>query len=326
MLSSISSSEWARVARVATFLAAVLALGNAVVYAIFHSESYQTMAVKELTPDKEVLVLGSSRVQYGIDARALRHKVVSLPANYENLVYAERLFAIHGERLASFKSLRAVVIEVDVATLAFDTDQLNPYGTLDLGTAKIAPFPEWIWHFDRSLHRVLAAVFNWRLTPKFVALWRFRTVESLEPLNAVPGHIPSKISIPYPELSAETEVRSTLKEVSEAPDGTLGANETALVQLVKSARERGLKVLLLRFPLEPALRAQYPADWDNMTNGALTLLKAQGGFDGGVAFLDLTRDARFISNLFRDSDHLNQAGADALAPVLDAALDTLLSR
>ena len=316
----IFSSERRRTAAVIAVLVAVFGLCDAVLVIVFHGDTFQTLAVKALTPEKEVLILGSSRVHFGVDTRLLTRPSVALPANYENLVYGETLLHLHQGKLPG---LKALVLEVDVATLAFDTDQLNPYGTLDLGISRWSAPTEWARHFDRSLHRALAPEFSWRLTPGFLSLWRVRTIEGLEPLAVAAGHIPSRISVPFPELSADTEVKSTLATIAEAPPGTVTANEKALIRIVDGARAAGLKTLLLRFPLEPALRSRYPKHWDEIVFGALTTLWANGGRDG-VGFLDLSRDERFVTAEFRDSDHLNQKGAEALAAILNPALDGLL--
>lgn len=306
--------------RVGAVLLLVLVAANALLYAVFHRRAYQQMAVEALSPSTELLALGSSRVIFGFDPRAYSVPAVGLPANYLDLVHSERLFAMYGPRLAK---LKVALIEFDTATLRYDTDVMNPYGYFDLGFSRIPALDEWLSHFDRAAHKLLAPVFNWRLTPEFMALEKIQ-FEGFEPTAAVPGHIPSTVTMPFPASYAETEVASTAKELAAMPPAILERNLAAAARLVGSVRAAGVTPILIRFPHEPSLRQVYPKAWSALVAKAHADLEEALGT--GVELWDFTEDPRFLTEHFRDPDHLNQKGAALLATVLGERLGGRLSR
>ena len=323
MRSSTSNSEprvGARIATVGAVFALVLVAGTFLLDAVFHKQEYQALAVKALTPDKELLALGSSRVIFGFDPRSYAVPAVSLPANYLDLVHARQLFSMHGEKLPK---LRVALIEFDVSTLRYDTDVMNPNGLFDLGYSNVPAWSEWFSGFDHALHKLLAPVFNWRLTPSFYALEK-RATSGLEPLAAVPGHIPSRIALAVPEFYAENEVRSTAGELEKAEAGVYAANLAAGAALVESLRARGVTPILLRFPHEPSLRKIYPPEWQDFVAKAYQDLGARLG-GGAPPLWDLSGEERFTTEHFRDPDHLNQSGAELLAAILAPKLAPLLN-
>ncbi len=320
MRSSTSNSDGrARALHVALVLLLVLVGANVLLNALFHKKEYQALAVLALTPDKELLALGSSRVLFGFDPRAYAVPSASLPANYLDLVRARQLFGMYGAKLPR---LRVALIEFDTATLRYDTDAMNPNGLYDLGFSTIPTGREWLANFDRSLHKLLAPVFNWRLTPAFYYLQK-RTTEGIEPLAAVPGHIPSAVSLAYPDFYAENEVRSTASELAAAKPGVYPANLAAAAGLIQDLRARGVTPVLLRFPHEPSLRKIYPPEWHAFVAQAYQEL---GRLTPGTppAFWDLSGEEQFATAHFRDPDHLNQKGAELLARILAPKLAALL--
>lgn len=299
---------------------ATLVLGNVVLFRVFHEDNFLTMAARNIGPDRSLVFFGSSRLLYGIDPAQYPWPNVSIAANYMDLMSAHELYEVHADRLGGMK---LAVIELDVATLTYDTAAMNPYGLLDLGQRKVAPLGAWVRHFDASLHRVLAPIFNWRLTPSFVESHRGRTIAEKEPLDAAPGFIPSTVTMAYPEFHAESDVQTTKEEMAAAGEAVQRRNLDAAVALVTGLRARGVRVILLRFPLEPALRKLYPPEWHELVRGRLLELgRRVGGAEPD--FWDYSGDEAFLPEEFRDSDHLNKRGAARLAAVLTPRLQALL--
>jgi hypothetical protein len=322
MPSSITNSEplaWQRVVTVGATLLGVLAMCCALLMALFHKPEYQALAVADLTPDKELLAVGSSRVLFGFDPRLYAVPAASLPANYLDLERARAVVELH---LAKLPALKVALIEFDTATLRYDTDVFNPNGLFDLGFSRVPPLSEWATHFDRALHKALSPIFAWRLTPAFYRI-ETRATSGLEPMAAVPGHVPSALVVPLPAAQAATGVTSTREELRAMGPGVYPRNLAAAEALVSVLVARGVKPVLLRFPEEPSLRAIYPKDWTELvTQSYRELAKSLPG--PAPAFWDLSEDPAFLSEHFRDPDHLNQAGAEVLATTLAPRLAALL--
>lgn len=320
MHSSTSNSDLRQRAwTVGVCLALVLLLCNALLVAVFHRRGFQALAVESLTTETKLLALGSSRVIFGFDPRAYPVPSVGLAANYLDLKQAARLYAVHAAKLSG---LRVVLIEFDTATLRYDTDAMNPYGLADLGLSTLPTADDWLKSPNRALHKLLAPVFNWRLTPAFYAL-EARTADGIEPVAAVPGHIPSPVSLAFPDFYAENELRSTKAELAAAPASIFEANLASAAILVQALRARGVRPVLLRFPHEPSLRAIYPPQWQDFVARAYAELNRRVGGEA-LVFWDLSDDARFLTQHFRDPDHLNQAGATLLGELLKPRLMPLL--
>lgn len=315
-----STSNFKRALSVAGLMLATLVLGNVVLYRVFHEDNFLTMAARNIGPDRSLVFFGSSRLLYGIDPAQYPWPNVSIAANYLDLVSARELYEVHADALGGMK---VAVVELDVATLTYDTAAMNPYGLLDLGQRQVAPLRDWVRHFDASLHRVLAAIFNWRLTPSFAEGYAMRTIAEKEPLDAAPGFIPSTVTMAYPEFHAASDVQATTEEMAVAGEAVQQRNLDAAVALVTGLRARGVRVVLLRFPLEPALRKLYPPAWHELVQAKhLELGRRVGG--APPELWDYSRDEAFLPEEFRDSDHLNKRGAARLAAVLTPRLQALL--
>src|SRR5687768_9189892 len=85
---------------------------------VYGKPTWQSMAVAALSVDVEIVVLGSSRVHFGVDPRRYGRPLVGLPANYLNAVGMQALWERYESKVPA---VQAVVLEMDAVTLLYDT-------------------------------------------------------------------------------------------------------------------------------------------------------------------------------------------------------------
>ena len=296
------------VALTALALGAAYAGSLALLGAVFDGPNFQTKAVAALSEKTETLFLGSSRVFYGVDPALLSRPSMNLAAVYLDLASAADLLEAYGPRLTG---LRAVTVELGVVTLCYDTRFVSPDGLERLGLPVRPGLADFRERFDWSVHRLFAPFFRWRLTPLF-----FKEAEQLtglgkESLTERAGYVPSDLHVAFPELVAKAKLEQAQQQIGACV--RRDANLAGLARLRDLAAGRGLKLILVRYPKEPSQRAVFPPAWQELIAGARQRFPE-------LPFWDFSNDTAFVSEDFRDPDHLNRRGAARLAPLLDARL------
>jgi len=278
--------------------------------AIFDRPNWKTMAVAHLaTHPPELLFLGSSVFYYGVDPRHFARPTANLSGSYLSFSAMHELWETHEAKLASVKT---VVLELNHSALSYDTWALAQKDLIDLGLDPTPAPRDFVRSFDASVHRVFWPFFTWRLTPLFHREWLFRLGDAEEPLDAVPGFVPSKLSMGVPELYAQREVEKAERMFAKIDPAIEAANRATGRLLVAKLQGSGRKVVLARFPQSAALRKIYPAGWTARLDAAAK--------EFGASVLDLTALPGFEELDFRDPDHLNEKGAAKLAAHLSTIL------
>jgi hypothetical protein len=214
-----------------------------------------------------------------------------------------------------------VLIELDVATLLYDTRTAAPYGLKRLGLSAGPGLADFFRDFDGSVHALLGPFFRWRLTPEFLRTEAQYTGLGKEPQDAVPGFVPSEMHVAFPATVAKAKIEQAAEQIGRMPPGTRERNLAALRGLLADLAARHIPAVLVRFPIEPEQRQVYPPALNAEVARALDALRRGGA---APVFWDFSNDPAFVSADFRDPDHLNRAGATRLAPRLGARLDSLL--
>lgn len=283
-----------------------------VLEAAYLRPNFQTMAVATLGPRTEILVIGSSRVFFGLDPAPFGERLTNLAADYLDLSTAEELWHLHADKVPTLKTL---VLEFGLATLRYDTRTLEPYSCYQLGLTGVAPAAMFKESFDAAVHRSLSTFFKWRLTPLFWSLDRSMASSLLEPLAARPGFVPTEVEFAGDERVARRRSEKTVEQLAAQDPAVYERNLEAGKRLIAEANRRGLAVKLLRFPKSPAARQFYRPEWDDVVVKALSSLSTDAR-NLRYEMIDLNRDERFVTGDFRDPDHLNRRGAARLSEIL----------
>jgi hypothetical protein len=296
---------------------AVLLLGMRLLWSVFFFENFQVMAVRSLSADTKAMGIGSSRMFYGVDPRLLSGSYVSLAANYLDMVGAERLW---NKFSATVPDLQIVFIELSVSTLFYDMSILAPQALQPLG---LDIFPE-VDDFQRPDHAIrllLSPIFRWRLTPSALNSFKEQKRDIDEPVDLVPGFIPSRLKLSQPQLFAERKVAQTREHLLLFHPGIFEKNLNAAKRLAASLEKRRIKTVFLRFPMERHVWPVFEQQWNDNVQSAFLAVKNEVK---GVTFLDLSQSPDFPSEEFRDPDHLNAEGAQRysqlIAPLIRAEL------
>lgn len=276
-----------------------------------------------LGTNTEVLVIGSSHVAYGIDPARVGPQLETLCGG---ALDAECTALVARRALRRATSARAVVLEVGYITLFSDSIEryggdFRPLYALGVEPGDLPRNPWW-----KTRQRIVEsrlfypAFFLPRMTPHDLLL-RYDAAEGAAARRAADigaGHV------------------STTSVVNRATDGRVvvgfhahdlrlersRANTAALVRLVRELHARGLRVLLLRFPLHRTYLDARPSEWETLHEEHLTALRAALPPDR-FELLDWMAAPGFNDAAFADGHHLNETGAALLT---DRLRDELKAR
>jgi hypothetical protein len=296
----------------------ILILGMRLLWSIFFFENFQVMAVKTLSSETAVLGIGSSRMFYGIDPRKMPGSYVSLAANYLDMKGAERLWKKFSEDLPA---LKLVFIELSVSTLFYDMEVLAPQALQPLGLDIFPEASDFLFRPDHAFRLLLSPIYRWRMTPDFLASY-FETMSDVdEPHNEIPGFIPSKLILTQPQLFAERKVAQTREHMANFGTGIFQRNLDSAKRLAQALQHRGVRTVFLRFPMDKHVWPVFEQEWSNKVQSAFIDIKSDVV---NATFIDLSHSPEFLSDEFRDPDHLNAKGAlrytNLVAPIASAEL------
>ncbi len=296
----------------------ILVLGMGLLWSIFFFENFQIKAVRSLTSETKAIGIGSSRMFYGVDPRQMPGSYVSLAANYLDMNGAERIWSKFS---ADLPALQVVFIELCVSTLFYDMEVLAPQALQPLGLDIFPEAKDLLFRPDRAVRLLLSPIFRWRLTPEFLDSHNEVKQDKDEPHDEVPGFIPSKMKLTQPQLFAERKVAETREHIELFGPGVFDRNLRAAKRLALALKLRGIKTIFLRFPLEKHVWPVFEQQWSQKVQAAFQEIQSEVP---DVTFIDLSHSPDFLSEEFRDPDHLNAKGAlrytDLIAPKAKAEL------
>jgi hypothetical protein len=276
-------------------------------------------AVAALSDRTEVLFVGSSHVLFGVRPERYSVRAMNLASAWLDYTCARRVLEKHLPRVPH---LKAAVIEYDELPLVSDlvpamvgTSDLRPLTELSMGAFDI-PADDVVLKL-----RVLYTAVAFPITglPRLTPLGWENRADVCPPLH----HPPRGFSAGYYYIEGVTPPSYDAKVVYQALAKAAGnehvveRNLRALQETISMLRARGLCVVLLRLPhdrdyLRPPSVA---ARWRELQRSV--------GARNDVVVLDWGESAAFQPHDFCDNHHLNAAGADKLAGLLDAQLRRL---
>ena len=296
----------------------ILLLGMWLLWSVFFFENFQVKAVRTLSSETKALGIGSSRMFYGVDPRQMPGSYVSLAANYLDMNGAERIWKKFSSELPA---LRIVFIELSVSTLFYDMDVLAPQALQPLGLDIFPEAKDLLMRPDHAVRLLLSPIFRWRLTPESLASLNEIKQDKYEPHDQVAGFIPSKMKLTQPQLFAERKVDQTREHLKNFGSGVFDRNLSAAKHLAVALKQRDIKTVFLRFPMDRHVWPVFEQEWSKKVHSAFSAINLEVP---DVTFVDLSHSTDFLSEEFRDPDHLNAQGAirftDLIAPIASVEL------
>lgn len=311
---------------VTTVLLAVLAASWLLLSPWTTRTNHMLMAVGSLSTETEVLVLGTSHVDCGIDPSRVDVPLVNLSGIATNYVCLEGVSEAHLDELPN---LRLVVIEADVFPLRYDTLAVldgDLTRLLDLAPSVSAMNIGWrdktrLWKDQWLLYNPVTAPFLARdkLIPGVVQDRIQR--RSLAPEIDVCGTGEAAISPGFRafdqvisgandgSVKASTHERESSHNVA----ANVEANAQALARIIDSILDRGISVVLLRLPHHSTYRRHRSSEMSQQFDEAIDSVLNQ--FATAVAkrqlqIWDMEDMPELTDQDFYDGDHLNGNGAE----------------
>jgi len=298
--------------------ALILFLGMRMLWSFFFFENFQVMAVRSLSNETKAIGIGSSRMFYGVDPRAMPGSYVSLAANFLDMNGAERIWNKYSEQTPA---LRIVFIELSVSTLFYDMQVLAPQALQPLGLDISPEANDFLFRPDHALRLLLSPIFRWRFTPDFIESYNASLKDEDEQYAAVAGFIPSKMKLSQHQLFAERKVDQTRQHLEQFQSGVFERNLNAAKRMATDLEEKRIKVVFLRFPMDRHVWPVFERKWSESVSAAFLEIKSVAK---EATFLDFSHNQDFPSDEFRDPDHLNSVGAmrfsALIAPIVRAEL------
>jgi len=296
----------------------ILLLAMQLLRTIFFFENFQVLAVRSLTNETKSIGIGSSRMFYGIDPRRMPGSYVSIAANYLDMTGAERIWSKFSKDIPA---VQVVFIELSVSTLFYDMEVLSPQALQPLGLDVLPEPADIVLRPDHALRLLLSPVFLWRLTPDFLASYREVRQDVDEPMDEVPGFIPSKVRIAQPQLFAERKVAQTREHLEQFSSEVFVRNLNAAKRLAIDLQMRDIKTVFLRFPMESHVWPVFEKQWNEKVHAAFQEIKVEAK---DAIFFDFSHNSEFLIEEFRDPDHLNEVGAQRFSGLVASILSTEL--
>jgi hypothetical protein len=290
--------------------------------------SLGSTAVASLSDRTEVLFAGSSHVLFGVRPQRFTVHAMNLAGTWLDYTCIRAIVARHLHRVPN---LKVAVIEYDELPYVSDlvpaivaTRDVRPLQELGLSPAE---FPT---AGATQAGEVFATSFMFPFTslPRVTPLaWRNRD-KSCSPLYHPPrGFAPGYYYTDgvTPKNFNAGAVFNALAKASEKVN-VVRRNAAALTATIALLRSRGTAVVLLRLPHARDYVTQRPPIVSARFRELQRIAIAASRSDAGIAVWDLGEDPAFAPADFCDNNHLNAAGADKLAKLLDAPLRALASK
>jgi hypothetical protein len=280
-------------------------------------------AVASLSDRTQVLFVGSSHVLFGVRPERYSVRAMNLAATWLDYACARRVIEKHLPRVPN---LKVAVIEYDELPLVAD---LVP---AMIGSKDISPLAELAltplqMPVRSPLERLQVLYTAWAFPlnslPRLTPLGWENRAQACTPLHHPPRGFSAGYYYTEGVTPASFDANAVYRALSKAAsDGrVVDRNLHELQQTIAMLRARGICVVLLRLPhardyVRPAIVAER---WQKLQSS----IAAQRRADAGILVLDWGDNAAFQPRDFVDNHHLNAAGADKLARLLDGRLRAL---
>lgn len=271
------------------------------------------------SPQARILGIGSSHAKSGL-----------LPSQFDDrlgvLWYPAMSLELGSAALEhnidKWPNLEVAVIAVDEWSLL--TDSLST--AQDKTAYVIGKLGLSVWELPNlrgSRRFVLTRLRDFMLGEGFSALWEgkrlspanFARVDAIR--NGSEGPPPPR---PEPNVTKKRSGQFRVQQLYDAQIPRAEINVEGLLQMVRLLKERGVRVVLLTYPVDAVYGDMRFPEWDEEIYSAVAAVRALPGM-AATPFIDLTDDPRFDPEWDYDNgDHLNARGAEKLGDILIAEL------
>lgn len=285
--------------------------------------NHRAQALAALGPETRVLATGSSHVFASIDPSRVRYPMMNLAAPVCSYVCVEGILEGNLRRVPN---LEVLVVEYDVVPLLYDT--LSAYQRDYRQLLELRPkvsamaISRWqkyeLWRDDLVQRSFFSPLFRFgKLTPEEIVR-RLRGEREGEDPTIRPGFSNGPEVMP-PDDDGPARVERHRRESPGLSE--VERNEAALGRIVRRARDRGWKVVLMRFPHHPGYWSSQPEEWRALHRGVLERLRVR---HPDLPLWDFGQLEELDDADYRNGDHVNQDAAMLVSDKFDAALARLL--
>jgi hypothetical protein len=287
--------------------------------------TYQTLAVDALSKETRVLGLGTSHLDVMVDPKRIDVPMMNLPQDIGSYVCLEAVLA---GNLGRLPNLELVLVEMDIVPLLYDT--LPVYKSDYTKFLDLEPDLQQLrepWHRKLRLYWERALVYS-RWTGPLVAR------EKLAPSHILAARKEARDGPAWPLEAGHRGIDTQMTSSNDGAaivaihtrEGSLehvDRNLEALLRILRRLRERGVAVVLVRFPHHHTYWEVRPATWDAAHARALEAVSKVPDLQG-IPYWDFERSPSYPDAEFRDGDHLNVRGAKRFAEMLNRRILELL--
>jgi len=272
--------------------------------------NYRSMALESLSPETEVLIVGTSHVERAVRPDVFTHETMGISARALDYVCME---AVLNKALDRAPAVALVVLEVDYVPLymdhiAFAGDrELADWG-VSYRELKLDPLAR--------ARTYLSLVGYKRFTPSHLWLRAAAKDPEMTPERRFAGYVASERVVDASRDAAK--LRALFDDVF---TGDVSARQQALIRMIQGLEARGIQVRLLRLPMHESYWAIVRPEWERTLSQTLELIRAKTDVGPGD-FWDYSTLASLEAHDYRDADHLNGWGAVKFSHLLDGRVES----
>ncbi|MFT5121909.1 MAG: hypothetical protein ACI9TH_000027 [Kiritimatiellia bacterium] len=299
--------------------------------------NHLTAAIEHLSPETELMFLGSSHMAAGINPSYFDKEVANISLNAGNYEVLEILFKSHIEKMPN---LKYVILEADNTCLALDRlNETRDFVELNYLGGDLAHYPKSdSWKsFQRIINQdgIYPVLFYNRLTPyeyvykrklaytreersrinqqKHAGLaempdWPFNRKEPGKP---VPGHSPHMHVMNQERMDRIDGITFNDPVFWDRVE----RNSVALERLLARIDEHKVQPIFFRFPYTYAYHRWNTPEWEEVDQAMMAYLKER--YNDRFVFWEIPQKPYFELSDFSDSQHLNKWGAIKMSTYLN---------
>ena len=293
-------------------------LASRQMYAVHSDLDLQLRYLEADASEIEVLALGTSHIAQGFDPSHLSTRGFNLAFSAQDLYYDVRLFLENADRLPKLSTL---IVSLDWFSLGYDEARVSPHMVLDYGRSAGIP-PRNAWDFGVLASRSILVQHRKAFLKDFVQGKQpaeFTFIDAGAGLRAEAGLLRTGYLMGGEGNYKENGLSRASFHSRECYDPELvPENLQLLQQMVDSARDRGIRVLMITPPYTRSYREAFDS---GIRTSFYTRVHQflEGTNPKNVQYADYSSFDLPQSN-FKNSDHLNAAGAARFTKMLDAEL------
>lgn len=275
----------------------------------------RTMAVRALSPDTDVLVSGTSRVERGIDPRLFGVKVVNLSSGGLSYLTMKPLII---RAIKCAPGTRLVVIEFDIFLLK--GEGLINERLFELGV----PMRDWPMSCKDRMWYILKNGGPLSAMPRIDVEYYTQSIRAngRPPPNAN-GYNPYTFFRDLTADGADGQYGATkylYMHRNELTSSLDGANVRALLYLLHWLDERNIRWALVTLPHLQGWISGQPDEWESSVENALR--SVQAAYPGGpFRYWDASSELGLDRPHFHDGLHLNRSGVEIFDRALDGKIE-----